>query len=236
MKNQPKNASVCVNFNASYSTTQAQEFLQKLNALMGVSENAKIVITKGVQQAEETQHVAQVEQVENSTKVATFEKIIYNLFNREKEDKHANALGRFVLNHTSNAERMSKRWSNVCKARGGVNYNLGDVFEVVMTKKLVERTGLHIKSDGDCKMLINGDYEPVEIKLVSTRTKADFKETKAKYHLIGFNNGNDIIVKLLKTSEIIPTFVDVKKKNGEIVTVKRIAYKGNVDKGVVWDI
>lgn len=239
-----KGASVCVEFNATYNTAQAQDFLQKLNSLMNLSESASITIVKG-------EKVASVEGATptDNGKIATFDKIIYNLFNRkggEDEKRYAKTLGRFVLAHTSPAERTSKRWANVCPTPNG-NYNMGDIFEVVMTKKQVDRTGLHIKSNGDGYFTIKGEDKPVkvEVKIVSKKTKPDFKKTDAKYHLIGFNNGHEMVVKLIKTTDLEKSIIEdeeVKRKAEEEKGIKQETKKkakkiafSKINLGEVWE-
>lgn len=110
-------------------------------------------------------------------------------------------------------------------ARAGVEnlvenatFNRGDFFEMAITKEPVKRTGLHEVSKGD--FILNGVV--VEIKYLTKKTKAskDLKGTLATHYLIGFNNGNEIELRLIAKSELV-----VRPDN-------RIAYQDNINKGV----
>lgn len=110
-------------------------------------------------------------------------------------------------------------------ARAGVEnlvenatFNRGDFFEMAITKEPVKRSGLHEISKGD--FILNGVV--VEIKYLTKKTKAskDLKGTLATHYLIGFNNGNEIELRLIAKSELV-----VRKDN-------RIAYQDNINKGV----
>lgn len=110
-------------------------------------------------------------------------------------------------------------------ARAGVEnlvenatFNRGDFFEMAITKEPVKRNGLHEISKGD--FILNGVV--VEIKYLTKKTKAskDLKGTLATHYLIGFNNGNEIELRLIAKSELV-----VRPDN-------RIAYQDNINKGV----
>ena len=110
-------------------------------------------------------------------------------------------------------------------ARAGVEnlvenatFNRGDFFEMAITKEPVKRSGLHEISKGD--FVLNGMV--VEIKYLTKKTKAskDLKGTLATHYLIGFNNGNEIELRLIAKNELI-----VREDN-------RIAYQDNINKGV----
>lgn len=110
-------------------------------------------------------------------------------------------------------------------ARAGVEnlvenatFNRGDFFEMAITKEPVKRSGLHEVSKGD--FVFNGMI--VEIKYLTKKTKAskDLKGTLATHYLIGFNNGNEIELRLIAKNELV-----VRKDN-------RIAYQDNINKGV----
>ena len=110
-------------------------------------------------------------------------------------------------------------------ARAGVEnlvenatFNRGDFFEMAITKEPVKRSGLHEVSKGD--FVFNGML--VEIKYLTKKTKAskDLKGTLATHYLIGFNNGNEIELRLIKKSELV-----VRQDN-------RIAYQDNINKGI----
>lgn len=110
-------------------------------------------------------------------------------------------------------------------ARAGVEnlvenatFNRGDFFEMAITKEPVKRSGLHEISKGD--FILNGVV--VEIKYLTKKTKAskDLKGTLATHYLIGFNNGNEIELRLIPKSELV-----VRQDN-------RIAYQDNINKGV----
>lgn len=110
-------------------------------------------------------------------------------------------------------------------ARAGVEslvesatFNRGDFFEMAITKEPVKRNGLHEVSKGD--FVLNGLV--VEIKYLTKKTKAskDLKGTLATHYLIGFNNGQEIELRLIKKSELV-----VRADN-------RIAYQDNINKGV----
>lgn len=110
-------------------------------------------------------------------------------------------------------------------ARAGVEnlvenstFNRGDFFEMAITKEPVKRSGLHEVSKGD--FILNGVV--VEIKYLTKKTKAskDLKGTLATHYLIGFNNGNEIELRLIAKSELV-----VRQDN-------RIAYQDNINKGV----
>ena len=110
-------------------------------------------------------------------------------------------------------------------ARAGVEnlvenatFNRGDFFEMAITKEPVKRSGLHEISKGD--FVFNGMV--VEIKYLTKKTKAskDLKGTLATHYLIGFNNGNDIELRLIAKNELV-----VRQDN-------RIAYQDNINKGV----
>lgn len=110
-------------------------------------------------------------------------------------------------------------------ARAGVEnlvenatFNRGDFFEMAITKEPVKRNGLHEISKGD--FVFNGMI--VEIKYLTKKTKAskDLKGTLATHYLIGFNNGNEIELRLIAKNELV-----VRKDN-------RIAYQDNINKGV----
>ena len=110
-------------------------------------------------------------------------------------------------------------------ARAGVEnlvenatFNRGDFFEMAITKEPVKRSGLHEVSKGD--FVLNGMI--VEIKYLTKKTKAskDLKGTLATHYLIGFNNGNDIELRLIAKNELV-----VRQDN-------RIAYQDNINKGV----
>lgn len=110
-------------------------------------------------------------------------------------------------------------------ARAGVEnlvenatFNRGDFFEMAITKEPVKRNGLHEVSKGD--FILNGMI--VEIKYLTKKTKAskDLKGTLATHYLIGFNNGNEIELRLIAKNELV-----VRQDN-------RIAYQDNINKGV----
>ena len=110
-------------------------------------------------------------------------------------------------------------------ARAGVEnlvenatFNRGDFFEMAITKEPVKRNGLHEVSKGD--FVFNGMI--VEIKYLTKKTKAskDLKGTLATHYLIGFNNGNEIELRLIAKNELV-----VREDN-------RIAYQDNINKGV----
>ena len=110
-------------------------------------------------------------------------------------------------------------------ARAGVEnlvenatFNRGDFFEMAITKEPVKRSGLHEVSKGD--FVLNGMV--VEIKYLTKKTKAskDLKGTLATHYLIGFNNGNDIELRLIAKNELV-----VRQDN-------RIAYQDNINKGI----
>ena len=110
-------------------------------------------------------------------------------------------------------------------ARAGVEnlvenatFNRGDFFEMAITKEPVKRNGLHEISKGD--FVLNGMV--VEIKYLTKKTKAskDLKGTLATHYLIGFNNGNEIELRLIAKNELV-----VREDN-------RIAYQDNINKGV----
>ena len=110
-------------------------------------------------------------------------------------------------------------------ARAGVEnlvenatFNRGDFFEMAITKEPVKRNGLHEVSKGD--FVLNGML--VEIKYLTKKTKAskDLKGTLATHYLIGFNNGNEIELRLIPKSELV-----VRQDN-------RIAYQDNINKGI----
>ena len=110
-------------------------------------------------------------------------------------------------------------------ARAGVEnlvenatFNRGDFFEMAITKEPVKRSGLHEVSKGD--FILNGMV--VEIKYLTKKTKAskDLKGTLATHYLIGFNNGNEIELRLIAKNELV-----VREDN-------RIAYQDNINKGV----
>ena len=97
-------------------------------------------------------------------------------------------------------------------------FNRGDFFEMAITKEPVKRNGLHEISKGD--FVLNGMV--VEIKYLTKKTKAskDLKGTLATHYLIGFNNGNEIALRLIAKNELV-----VRQDN-------RIAYQDNINKGV----
>ena len=97
-------------------------------------------------------------------------------------------------------------------------FNRGDFFEMAITKEPVKRSGLHEISKGD--FVLNGMV--VEIKYLTKKTKAskDLKGTLATHYLIGFNNGNEIELRLIAKNELV-----VRQDN-------RIAYQDNINKGV----
>ena len=97
-------------------------------------------------------------------------------------------------------------------------FNRGDFFEMAITKEPVKRNGLHEISKGD--FVLNGMV--VEIKYLTKKTKAskDLKGTLATHYLIGFNNGNEIELRLIAKNELV-----VRQDN-------RIAYQDNINKGV----
>ena len=97
-------------------------------------------------------------------------------------------------------------------------FNRGDFFEMAITKEPVKRNGLHEISKGD--FILNGMV--VEIKYLTKKTKAskDLKGTLATHYLIGFNNGNEIELRLIAKNELV-----VREDN-------RIAYQDNINKGV----
>lgn len=97
-------------------------------------------------------------------------------------------------------------------------FNRGDFFEMAITKEPVKRSGLHEISKGD--FVLNGMI--VEIKYLTKKTKAskDLKGTLATHYLIGFNNGNEIELRLIAKNELV-----VREDN-------RIAYQDNINKGV----
>ena len=110
-------------------------------------------------------------------------------------------------------------------ARAGVEnlvenatFNRGDFFEMAITKEPVKRNGLHEISKGD--FVFNGMV--VEIKYLTKKTKAskDLKGTLATHYLIGFNNGNEIELRLIAKNELV-----VRQDN-------RIAYQDNINKGI----
>ena len=110
-------------------------------------------------------------------------------------------------------------------ARAGVEnlvenatFNRGDFFEMAITKEPVKRSGLHEVSKGD--FVLNGMI--VEIKYLTKKTKAskDLKGTLATHYLIGFNNGNEIELRLIAKNELV-----VRQDN-------RIAYQDNINKGI----
>ena len=110
-------------------------------------------------------------------------------------------------------------------ARAGVEnlvenatFNRGDFFEMAITKEPVKRNGLHEVSKGD--FVFNGMV--VEIKYLTKKTKAskDLKGTLATHYLIGFNNGNEIELRLIAKNELV-----VRQDN-------RIAYQDNINKGI----
>lgn len=97
-------------------------------------------------------------------------------------------------------------------------FNRGDFFEMAITKEPVKRSGLHEVSKGD--FILNGMV--VEIKYLTKKTKAskDLKGTLATHYLIGFNNGNEIELRLIAKNELV-----VRPDN-------RIAYQDNINRGV----
>ena len=110
-------------------------------------------------------------------------------------------------------------------ARAGVEnlvenatFNRGDFFEMAITKEPVKRSGLHEVSKGD--FVLNGVV--VEIKYLTKKTKAskDLKGTLATHYLIGFNNGNEIELRLIAKNDLV-----VRQDN-------RIAYQDNINKGI----
>ena len=90
--------------------------------------------------------------------------------------------------------------------------------EMAITKEPVKRSGLHEVSKGD--FVFNGMI--VEIKYLTKKTKAskDLKGTLATHYLIGFNNGNEIELRLIAKNDLV-----VRQDN-------RIAYQDNINKGV----
>lgn len=79
--------------------------------------------------------------------------------------------------------------------------NRGDFVEMAITGTLVNRTGAHGISHGDT--IING--QPVEIKYISRTTSASqqMQGTIARNAIIVFNDGNRIVARLIKESEIV---------------------------------
>lgn len=100
-------------------------------------------------------------------------------------------------------------------------YNRGDLFEMALTQELVKRTGRHEISTGD--WTFNG--EPVEIKYLSTQTGASDQEkgTTCKHYLIGFNDGDKIIIKLINKKDLKTRYEKTRRK---------IAYQDNINLGV----
>ena len=128
-----------------------------------------------------------------------------------------------------NLERLNQNKVDIVLAkfiaRAGVEnlvenatFDRGDFFEMAITKEPVKRNGLHEVSKGD--FVLNGMI--VEIKYLTKKTKAskDLKGTLATHYLIGFNNGNEIELRLIAKNELV-----VRQDN-------RIAYQDNINKGV----
>lgn len=97
-------------------------------------------------------------------------------------------------------------------------FNRGDFFEMAITKEAVKRNGLHGISQGD--FILNG--EVIEIKYITKKTKASqqLKGTIANYYLIGFNNGSNIELRLIKKCDLV-------------VNDNHLSYKDNYNKGVL---
>ena len=100
-------------------------------------------------------------------------------------------------------------------------YNRGELFEMALTQELVKRTGRHEISTGD--WIYNG--EPVEIKYLSTQTGASDQEqgTTCKHYLIGFNDGDKIIIKLINKKDLKTRYEKTRRK---------IAYQDNINLGI----
>lgn len=122
-----------------------------------------------------------IEKLENSNLKA--DKVLLNFIHREK------------VENLINAQNMGK------------SVNRGDCFEMCLTHKPTLRTGKHEQSHGD--IVING--EPFEIKYLTKKTGASIalQGTSAKYHIIGFNTGAEIVLKKILTSQL-------KVRNGKI--------------------
>lgn len=82
----------------------------------------------------------------------------------------------------------------------GKHYNRGDIFEMCLTRKPVKRDGLHSKSAGDT--IIEG--VAYEVKYITKKTSASvaLKGTSAPFHLIGFNDGEKITIRIIPTKSL----------------------------------
>ena len=100
----------------------------------------------------------------------------------------------------------------------GERVNRGDCFEMGLTHEPVRRDGLHQQSKGDTTF----KGEPVEVKYLTKKTKASIalKGTIARFHLIGFNDGKTLDIRLIPTKSLKVT------KDG------RLKYQDNIDMGV----
>ena len=100
-------------------------------------------------------------------------------------------------------------------------FNRGDFFEMAITGEQVKRSGLHEVSKGDYEY--NGEI--VEIKYLTKKTGAskDLKGTIAKYYLIGFNSGKEIVIKLIAKKDL-RCRLDGKRQ--------KITYQDNIELGV----
>ena len=100
-------------------------------------------------------------------------------------------------------------------------YNRGDLFEMALTRELVKRDGLHAVSQGD--RTYNG--VSVEIKYLTKQTGASDQEqgTTCNYYLIGFNDGDKIIIKLINKKDLKTRYEKTRRK---------IAYQDNINLGI----
>ena len=100
--------------------------------------------------------------------------------------------------------------------------NRGDLFESCITGINCKNSGLHTIS--------NGDYKGLELKYITTSTGASsaMKGTICKQHLIGFNNGKSIEIRLIDTSDLQGKENNSGRKRGD-----RLTYDLNHNKGKV---
>ena len=134
-----------------------------------------------------------------------------------------------LLNSTRKDERVLGAWlvrRGVAKLVNSHEWNRGDFGETGITRAQCYRTGKHGQSEGDAILIQDGTRLLIEVKTLSTRTRASDQEqgTKASHYLLVCYTTKGMFFRLVEKSELVHT------ANGQI------RLQDNADKGEEIDI
>lgn len=134
-----------------------------------------------------------------------------------------------LLNSPRKDERAFGAWlvsRGVADLVNAHEWNRGDFGETGCTRAKCYRTGKHGQSEGDAVMIIHGVRLLVEIKTLSTRTRASDQQqgTKASHYLLVCYTTKGVAFRLVEKSKLVHT------DNGQI------KLQDNADKGEEIDL